>query len=379
MRALCARGGLGARGRPRRRSRRAFARAAAAPPGSPGAAGIAPPGDEAPPYDASWFSRELEGLLPAATRAEYAAECAAGAAAVVAWRRRYAGDRALWQRLTRRDKRGNTKCVKELAECLPVLRQAAAAINQLPLQGGERATVLDLCSGKGYLAMFLADGGLVDAERVERITLVDSAFPPLGGDPQPHHIHIDHLAGVARATGLSYAASAPIRLDVTKRNLKKRRQLQQLLERHVLGATGPVVILAVHLCGTLALRAVDLFNDGGGKVTMLALKPCCLPAQVPDELKLERTFTIGTHQFPASEVTARGKWVSRSAGNGKTWQGPPRAHLEPRFERWAAHLLRGMEVGEGGERRLERVQVQAESYQNVFLFARRANARDVAR
>ena len=39
---------------------------------------------------------------------------------------------------------------------------------------------------------------------------------------------------------------------------------------------GPVLLLAVHLCGTLSLRAVDLFNEHEN-VKLLALKPCCLP------------------------------------------------------------------------------------------------------
>lgn len=39
---------------------------------------------------------------------------------------------------------------------------------------------------------------------------------------------------------------------------------------------GPVMILAIHLCGQLSLRAVELFNMNV-KATCLALKPCCLP------------------------------------------------------------------------------------------------------
>jgi hypothetical protein len=34
------------------------------------------------------------------------------------------------------------------------------------------------------------------------------------------------------------------------------------------------MVLAVHLCGTLSIRAVELFN-ANPEVVVLALKPCC--------------------------------------------------------------------------------------------------------
>ena len=42
---------------------------------------------------------------------------------------------------------------------------------------GERFTIVDLCSGKGFLSMVLSE--LLPSERVERCVLVDKAWPPL--------------------------------------------------------------------------------------------------------------------------------------------------------------------------------------------------------
>eukprot|EP00793_Prasinoderma_coloniale_P004862 PRCOL_00000623-RA len=291
---------------------------------------------------------ELESLLSVEVREEYAAEIDAGVRAIVAWRARYAGDSALWRRLTKRDKRGGTKMLKELCEYLPVLRRCAQAVEAAAadpeLAGRGKLQVLDLASGKGYLAMFLSE--MLPASRVSRIVLVDSAFPPMHAAPGPQHISIEHITGSNPQTGEAYNADPadgaegaggggsgsggrglqpvrgayPIRLDITKKNLKKRRQLRDLGER-VCGAA-PTLILGVHLCGTLALRAVDLFNK------------CADDAR-------GRTFTIGEHTFAAREVTARGKWVSRNV-KASTWRGPPRHHLKERFGRWSEHLLAGM-------------------------------------
>ena len=42
-----------------------------------------------------------------------------------------------------------------------------------------------------------------------------------------------------------------------------------------------------------------------------------------------------------AEVCAAGKW-----GSGGSWSGPPRWHLQGRFERWADHLAEGVDVSE---------------------------------
>ena len=62
-------------------------------------------------------------------------------------------------------------------------------------------------------------------------------------------------------------------------------------------APGPVLILAVHLCDTLPLRAVDLFNDNPAKVHFLALKQCCQPGMTHSQR--EEVFQVGQHSFDA--------------------------------------------------------------------------------
>ena len=54
--------------------------------------------------------------------------------------------------------------------------------------------------------------------------------------------------------------------------------------------SGPVLILGVHLCGTLSLRAVDLFNQHP-QARLLILKPCCLPGMVQSRVTMNPTLS----------------------------------------------------------------------------------------
>ena len=51
-------------------------------------------------------------------------------------------------------------------------------------------------------------------------------------------------------------------------------------------------------------------------------------------------FELGRHSFLASDVCAAGRF------RGKKWYGPPRWHLEGRFEKWSEHLFAGVDLGE---------------------------------
>ena len=129
----------------------------------------------------------------------------------------------------------------------------------------------------------------------------------------------------------------PIPIDTSKQNLKSSRQLQQI-KKHYLSneSQHPVIILAIHLCGTLSLKAIELFNSNPKSVKFLALKPCCLPGMI--HAKRDEVFQIGNHKFDASEVCVHGKWKKN-----KWEKGPPRSHLEPKFKRWSKHLYRGID------------------------------------
>jgi hypothetical protein len=49
------------------------------------------------------------------------------------------------------------------------------------------------------------------------------------------------------------------------------------------GKGGPIILVAIHLCGTLSLKAVELFNNNP-RVQYFCLKPCCLPGMVRSTL-----------------------------------------------------------------------------------------------
>jgi hypothetical protein len=140
------------------------------------------------------------------------------------------------------------------------------------------------------------------------------------------------------------------------------------MKKHIFGRiTGPIIVLAVHLCGTLSIKAVDMFNNNEN-VKLFALKPCCLPKMV--YANRGDIFKLGNHEFDAKDVCSNG------AFNKKNWDGPPRWHLQvtdytgrlfvllnteillahqltfsfsylhqPKFDLWAHNLFKGIDVG----------------------------------
>ena len=98
---------------------------------------------------------------------------------------------------------------------------------------------------------------------------------------------------------------------------------------------GPIVILAIHLCGTLSLKAIDMFNKNE-KVSFFALKPCCLPNMI--HAKRDETFAIGNHEFPARDVCSHGRFKKNK------WKGPPRWYLKEKFDTWAENLYLGIDT-----------------------------------
>ena len=93
---------------------------------------------------ADWLDKALRA---APNQAAYGQTYLDSAAAVVRWRRRYRGNPKLWNRLMK------DKVVKELIECAPVV----AACRDYVDAHTTPVTVVDLCSGKGYLAMLLSE------------------------------------------------------------------------------------------------------------------------------------------------------------------------------------------------------------------------------
>ena len=260
------------------------------------------------------------------------------------WRQRYRGHPSVWKRLF-----DSSRVFKEFIEAVPVLD----AVQQLVAQTtpSEPFTIIDLASGKGFLSMFLSE--LLPANKVKRLVLVDKAWPMHGMTPQAHHISWEHLYG---------PYNWPIPLTTSKVDLKSSNQRRNLVSKFV--QDGPVLLLAIHLCGILSLRAIQLYNENLDKIHFFCLKPCCLPGMI--HAKRKEVFQIGDHQFDAKLVCVRGKW------NKNQWCGPPRATLKPIFHTWVHHLFLGI-VDDDDKTQKTKVCIPVQhegGYQNEFLFAR---------
>jgi hypothetical protein len=149
-------------------------------------------------------------------------------------------------------------------------------------------------------------------------------------------------------------------------DVKQAGQLRQM-ERHVFQKhRGPFIILAVHLCGTLSIKAVEMFNHHP-TAAMFALKPCCLPEWAHTNTHV--AWNVGGHCIPCAEVCAKGKWKANR------WVGPPRSHLRAKFAKWCDHLHDAVAVSDA-EKTAETIEIQTEGgHQNRFVFAERAVVR----
>lgn len=306
-----------------------------------------------------------------------------GIAVIMKWRSRFADRQDIWHRFIK-GKSGNTiRILKEFCESVPVIDSVRRSLSALEseekigiFQGG-KVTILDLCSGFGFLSMFLSE--MLPADRVNRIILVDIQWSRKvlekdieygrelekkklglvdveevisaasqtaeeqvveGGsevqDDKGKYISADHI------TGLFYE-TWPIPLVASKQNLKSSstlRSMQKVVIDRAL-REGDLMILGIHLCGTLSMRAIDMFNRNANRVRFFALKPCCLPGIV--HAKKNESFSIGGHIFSAKDVCASGKFVPTSRNKGG-WDGPPRKHLENRFLSWTKNLALGINL-----------------------------------
>jgi Methyltransferase domain len=244
---------------------------------------------------------------------------------------------------------------KEFWEAVPIID---AVIRLVDESNNENFTIVDLASGKGYLSMLLSE--LLPQDKVTKFILVDKAWPMCNSEPSPHHMSWEHIYGNKTETE-SYFDTWPIPLHTSKQDLKKSYNVRQLKKRLFDPAPGPIIILAVHLCGTLSLRAVDMFNNHDN-VRFFALKPCCLPTMT--HVERNEIFHLGNYSFDSKLVCAPGKWSK------KQWYGPPRWHLEPKFDAWVEHLFLG--VCGAGLKIQSKVVVQHDGgFQNAFIFAER--------
>ena len=115
------------------------------------------------------------------------------------------------------------------------------------------------------------------------------------------------------------------------------------------------VVAARSLCGTLALRAAQLFN-AHANVLLLALRPCCLPSR--RQATQNMVYEVGGHTFSAREL-----YSSAGSGGGASAQ---------RREAWAQHVLASTIAAAEGNVSLERAALRPQrgAPKELFLHAR---------
>mmetsp|Transcript_33784 Transcript_33784/g.73850 ORF Transcript_33784/g.73850 Transcript_33784/m.73850 type:complete len:532 (-) Transcript_33784:183-1778(-) len=263
---------------------------------------------------------------------------------ITTWSTRF--DSRVWARFTRRG-----RVVKELNECAPVIDAMLKMVEKMTLQPGQKLTIVDLCSGFGFLGMFLAE--MLPPDKVQKIVLVDRLWPMREQKKAlPHQICWDHI----------HTPGWQVLLETRKADIRKPHQMRQF-DHHVMPpAAGPAVLLCVHLCGTLSLRAVQLFNSSP-QVQAMLLKPCCLPGR--NFLKPPMaTWTIGAHSFTAHDVYFPPK--------GKVVIGGEAKHLGQKkcFCVWVDHLFRGVDVPDSCKQ-LKQIIIQQDHFQNLYIHAMR--------
>ena len=325
--------------------------------------------DDTMTMDHTWILSSMRSVSPEVFDA-YEPLLKQCALIVPKWRERFcnpqspAHNKTLWLKLMKRENSTGSnreqvpKMFKEVVECAPVLQAAIDTIQNLPDK--QRATVVDLACGKGFLSMFLSE--MLPPAKCVGILLADKGWPLKGEEIKQHHISPAHIYG----TGCY--DSWPIPLDIWRRDLKQIREIKAIARRleERANTEGPTIILGVHLCGLLSIRAVELFNMlGRDAARLMVLKPCCLPP-APNRQEQERVFELGNHTFPMSDVAGEGgRWKKN------VWVGPPRTHLRAKFGTWCDHLEKGI-VADDISRATENLQTGG-GFQNVYLFARNNN------
>eukprot|EP00980_Cylindrotheca_fusiformis_P002680 scaffold624_cov150-Cylindrotheca_fusiformis.AAC.13 len=286
---------------------------------------------------------------------------------ILKWRQRYQGNPSLWKRIFQKD-----RVIKEFIEAVPIIDAVQTIVNHYHSHHEqEKLTILDLACGRGYLSMFLSE--MLPPSRVEKFVLVDKQWPLHGATPKPHHISWTHIYG-SLTTSMSsqddipsktYYETWPIPLNTSKQDLKCGRQLRQIEALYLSDSAKPVIIVAVHLCGTLSLKAIELFNRNPDTARFLCLKPCCLPGMIHAKRMEIFQFSGSEHSFDSRLVCMAGKW------NKNVWNGPPRHQLQSYFQRWANNLFWGIDATTTKKIRCQILVQSKGGYQNEFLFAER--------
>ena len=89
------------------------------------------------------------------------------------------------------------RVAKEFNESAPVIARMLKFVDEefeKPENKGRRITIVDLCSGFGYLGMFLSE--LLDPEKVRKIYLIDKEWPQFGAKPKENRMSNAHIVGI---------------------------------------------------------------------------------------------------------------------------------------------------------------------------------------
>lgn len=308
----------------------------------------------------AWILQELIDKAPELYD-NYTAVFHQSAHCITNWRQRYRGNNALWKRIFKRD-----RVVKEIIEAVPIIDVVDRWVHEKQQQHQQQqnengiisynVTIIDLCSGKGYLSMLLSE--YLPSGSVQKFVLVDKAWPMCFSEPQPHHMNWDHIYANFTEDS-SYFTTWPIPLHTSKQNIKIASVLRNMEKRF---SNDPVLVLGVHLCGTLSIQAIKLFHQLP-QSKLLILKPCCLPGML--NTQQQDYFQVGRYRFPTKDVCAPGKF------HGNEWDGPPRWQLQGKFDKWCMYLHEAVQEPEDVKSsRISEIRVQTKGgYQNTFLFA----------
>ena len=153
-------------------------------------------------------------------------------------------ERTTWIRLIKRG-----KILKEFNEVIPIAYRVRAYVKTVLSSNPSQAlTILDLCSGIGYLSILLSELLNRDYKRsnnnpnnpnlLDNITfvLIDKSFPQLNQPTQKHHINPEHLT----------QNLFPGRMKYRKYDLKATSSLRQL-QKHILDPSlGPICVLGIY-------------------------------------------------------------------------------------------------------------------------------------
>lgn len=82
---------------------------------------------------------------------------------------------------------------EQINEVLPVVAEVMHYVLYQHKPSNGKLTIVDLCSGVGYLSILLGELLKDHKDSIARFVLVDIMFPQRNRETKPHHINPDHI------------------------------------------------------------------------------------------------------------------------------------------------------------------------------------------